>query len=148
MKPSLWLFVIIQKFDPKNPPHSTNLPTIRCTPVGDFYALDFGQCDVKRCTGRKLARFRFLKELRVGNGFGGIALSPVRHQCISKEDSDLITRKGLAVIDCSWARLGSIFNIHMCSNGRWGKPAGNGSDTGVAGYLSRIRRMAMRMVTM
>nr|GFD20579.1 hypothetical protein [Tanacetum cinerariifolium] len=26
----------------------------------------------------------------------------------------------------------SIFNIHMCSNGRWGKPTGNGSDTGVA----------------
>ncbi|GJS85680.1 ribosome biogenesis protein TSR3 [Tanacetum coccineum] len=88
-----------------------------------------------------------MQELRVGNGFGGIALSPVGQQCISREDSDLITRKGLAVVDCSWARLDnvpitklrcpaprlwSIFNIHMCSNGRWGKSAGNGSDTGVA----------------
>ncbi|GKD67942.1 ribosome biogenesis protein TSR3 [Tanacetum coccineum] len=82
-----------------------------------------------------------------------VGFRPVGHQCISREDSDLITRKGLAVVDCSWARLddvpftklryvllhvyvnkfkGSIFNIHMCSNGRWGKPAGNGSDTGVA----------------
>nr|XP_043631914.1 18S rRNA aminocarboxypropyltransferase [Erigeron canadensis] len=69
---------------------------------------DFGQCDVKRCTGRKLARFGFLKELKVGNGFGGIALSPVGQQCISKEDSDLITRKGLAVVDCSWARLDDV----------------------------------------
>ncbi|PWA74456.1 RNase L inhibitor protein-related protein [Artemisia annua] len=69
---------------------------------------DFGQCDVKRCTGRKLARFGFLKELRVGNGFGGVALSPVGQQCISREDSDLITRKGLAVVDCSWARLDDV----------------------------------------
>ncbi|XP_071706559.1 uncharacterized protein [Rutidosis leptorrhynchoides] len=69
---------------------------------------DFGQCDVKRCTGRKLARFGLLKELRVGNGFGGIALSPVGQQCISREDSDLITRKGLAVVDCSWARLDDV----------------------------------------
>lgn len=69
---------------------------------------DFGQCDVKRCTGRKLSRFGLLKELRVGNGFGGIALSPVGQQCISKEDSDLIKRKGLAVVDCSWARLDDV----------------------------------------
>ncbi|GKD99276.1 hypothetical protein Tco_1387260, partial [Tanacetum coccineum] len=26
----------------------------------------------------------------------------------------------------------SIFNRHVCSNRRWGKPEGNGSDTGVA----------------
>jgi pre-rRNA-processing protein TSR3 len=35
---------------------------------------DFGQCDVKRCTGRKLSRFGLLKELRVTNGFGGVVL--------------------------------------------------------------------------
>ncbi|GJS95991.1 ribosome biogenesis protein TSR3 [Tanacetum coccineum] len=45
------------------------------------------------------------QELRVGNGFRGVALSPVGQQCISREDSDLITRKGLAVVDCSWAQL-------------------------------------------
>ncbi|PWA58684.1 RNase L inhibitor protein-related protein [Artemisia annua] len=69
---------------------------------------DFGQCDVKRCTGRKLARFGFLKELRVMNGFGGVALSPVGQQCVSREDSDLITRKGLTVVDCSWSRLDDV----------------------------------------
>ncbi|KAF0911162.1 hypothetical protein E2562_007940 [Oryza meyeriana var. granulata] len=47
---------------------------------------DFGQCDVKRCTGRKLSRFGLLKELRVTNGFGGVVLSPVGTQCVSKED--------------------------------------------------------------
>ncbi|XP_062149054.1 uncharacterized protein LOC133857740 isoform X1 [Alnus glutinosa] len=69
---------------------------------------DFGQCDAKRCTGRKLSRFGLLKELRVNNGFGGIVLSPVGTQCVSKEDYSLMKRKGLAVVDCSWARLGDV----------------------------------------
>ncbi|WOL02731.1 hypothetical protein Cni_G11450 [Canna indica] len=69
---------------------------------------DFGQCDIKRCTGRKLSRFGLLKELRVTNGFGGVVLSPVGKQCVSKEDQPLIKRKGLAVVDCSWARLDDV----------------------------------------
>ncbi|KAK7318561.1 hypothetical protein RJT34_03264 [Clitoria ternatea] len=69
---------------------------------------DFGQCDAKRCTGRKLSRFGFLKELRVSNGFGGIVLSPVGNQCVSREDYSLIQMKGLAVVDCSWARLDDV----------------------------------------
>ncbi|CAI9109325.1 OLC1v1009128C1 [Oldenlandia corymbosa var. corymbosa] len=69
---------------------------------------DFGQCDAKRCTGRKLARFGLIKELRVGGGFGGIVLSPTGQQCVSREDQDLINRKGLAVVDCSWHRLEDV----------------------------------------
>ncbi|KAJ8447341.1 hypothetical protein Cgig2_013118 [Carnegiea gigantea] len=37
---------------------------------------DFGQCDAKRCTGRKLARFNLLKELRVTAGCGAPRLLP------------------------------------------------------------------------
>ncbi|KAH9669870.1 18S rRNA aminocarboxypropyltransferase [Citrus sinensis] len=47
-------------------------------------------------------------ELRVSSGFGGIVLSPVGTHCVSKEDYSLIKRKGLAVVDCSWARLGDV----------------------------------------
>ncbi|KAL2498765.1 RNase L inhibitor protein-related [Abeliophyllum distichum] len=50
---------------------------------------DFGQCDAKRCTGRKLA-------------------SPVGTQCVSIQDHELINRRGLAVVDCSWARLEDV----------------------------------------
>ncbi|PIA48022.1 hypothetical protein AQUCO_01400546v1 [Aquilegia coerulea] len=49
-----------------------------------------------------------MQELRVTNGFGGIVLSPVGKQCVSKEDHLLIKRKGLAVVDCSWARLSDV----------------------------------------
>lgn len=69
---------------------------------------DFGQCDAKRCTGRKLARFNLLKELRVTAGFGGIVLSPVGTHCVSREDYPLIKQRGLAVVDCSWARLSDV----------------------------------------
>ncbi|XP_019191212.1 PREDICTED: ribosome biogenesis protein TSR3 homolog isoform X2 [Ipomoea nil] len=50
----------------------------------------------------------FLQELRVNSGFGGIALSPAGSHCISREDHALIERKGLAVVDCSWARLDDV----------------------------------------
>ncbi|KAI3794516.1 hypothetical protein L1987_37148 [Smallanthus sonchifolius] len=90
---------------PADPAESEESPAVSKIQLAMW---DFGQCDVKRCTGRKLSRFGLLKELRVGNGFGGIALSPVGQQCISKEDSDLINRKGLAVVDCSWARLDDV----------------------------------------
>ena len=36
---------------------------------------DFGQCDAKRCTGRKLARMGLVKELRVQARFAGVALT-------------------------------------------------------------------------
>ncbi|KAF3440170.1 hypothetical protein FNV43_RR18449 [Rhamnella rubrinervis] len=97
-----------------------------------YVFFDFGQCDAKRCTGRKLSRFGLLKEtdgsqvllpwkdrkslrtfkrfleLRVNNGFGGIVLSPVGAHCVSREDHSLVKQRGLAVVDCSWARLDDV----------------------------------------
>ncbi|CAI0428265.1 unnamed protein product [Linum tenue] len=102
-------------------PHDQAPEEEAAAPTVQLAMWDFGQCDAKRCTGRKLARFGFLKEsiyftpfyhfdfeLRVNSGFGGVALSPVGTQCVSKEDLELIKRKGLAVVDCSWARLSDV----------------------------------------
>nr|AFK34770.1 unknown [Lotus japonicus] len=86
------------------------------TPKIKLAMWDFGQCDAKKCTGRKLSRFGMLKELRVSNGFGGIVLSPVGKSCVSREDYSLIQNKGLAVVDCSWARLDDVPFVRLrCS---------------------------------
>eukprot|EP00252_Welwitschia_mirabilis_P016681 TRINITY_DN3692_c0_g1_i4.p1 TRINITY_DN3692_c0_g1~~TRINITY_DN3692_c0_g1_i4.p1 ORF type:complete len:240 (+),score=54.80 TRINITY_DN3692_c0_g1_i4:363-1082(+) len=80
---------------------------------------DFGHCDIKKCTGRKLSRFGLLKELRLNQHFGGVVLSPTGSKCISKEDHFLLQKKGLAVVDCSWARLEDVpFITLRCSSPR------------------------------
>jgi len=66
---------------------------------------DVGQCDPKRCTGRKLSRFNMIETLRLGTRFNGIILSPMGTKCVSPEDKELVEQHGLAVIDCSWAKL-------------------------------------------
>ncbi|GBG61588.1 hypothetical protein CBR_g22385 [Chara braunii] len=69
---------------------------------------DFGQCDSKRCTGRKLVRLGFVRELRLQQRFCGISLSPAGVCCLSKADSEIVREHGIAVVDCSWARLDDV----------------------------------------
>eukprot|EP00899_Mesostigma_viride_P012514 jgi/Mesvir1/21263/Mv21664-RA.1 len=69
---------------------------------------DFGQCDSKKCTGRKLARFGLVKELRVQQRFTGVVLSPAGTRFVSREDAPLMEEKGVAVVDCSWASLETV----------------------------------------
>jgi ribosome biogenesis protein Tsr3 len=66
---------------------------------------DVNQCDPKRCTGRKLVRHGFVKPLKLGNHFGGIILSPIGQKCVSPEDKQIVLENGIAVVDCSWAKL-------------------------------------------
>ncbi|CAN1349167.1 18S rRNA aminocarboxypropyltransferase [Linum perenne] len=68
---------------------------------------DFGQCDAKRsCT--KMIVSNAVNTLVATNFRAGIACHPVGTQCVSKEDHSLIQRKGMAVVDCSWARLNDV----------------------------------------
>jgi pre-rRNA-processing protein TSR3 len=66
---------------------------------------DLNQCDPKRCTGRKLVRHGYVKPLKLGNHFGGIILSPIGQKCVSPEDRQIVMESGIAVVDCSWAKL-------------------------------------------
>lgn len=66
---------------------------------------DLNHCDPKKCSGRKLLRHNLIKNLKLGHRFPGVVLSPVGTQCVSPNDKEIIKKFGLAVIDCSWAKI-------------------------------------------
>ncbi|PPR01123.1 hypothetical protein CVT26_016065 [Gymnopilus dilepis] len=69
---------------------------------------DFDHCDPRRCSGKKLSRLGLIKELRVGSRFRGVVVSPKGKQVISPSDREIILAGGLAVVECSWARLDDV----------------------------------------
>jgi len=81
------------------------LTSMRLPPLAMW---DFEQCDAKRCTGRKLQRQGDLRVLSLNDRFRGVVLSPNATKAISNDDKALISEHGLAVVDCSWARLEEV----------------------------------------
>ena len=67
--------------------------------------LYFDQCDPKKCTGKKMERLGLLKEIKFSKNYGGILLTPTSKKICSIEDHDIIAKKGICVIDCSWAKF-------------------------------------------
>lgn len=69
---------------------------------------DFDHCDPRRCSGKKLARHGLIREMRVGQKFRGIVLTPNATQVLSPADRPILCEYGAAVVECSWARLDEI----------------------------------------
>ncbi|GLH13202.1 Ribosome biogenesis protein TSR3 homolog [Gryllus bimaculatus] len=84
--------------DDESPSYITSAPF-------DVAMWDMEHCDPRRCTGRKLFRHNLIKKLNLGQRFNGIVLTPIGQKCVSPSDRDIISQYGVAVVDCSWARL-------------------------------------------
>lgn len=69
---------------------------------------EFGQCDPKRCTGRKLHRFGLINVLPTQAFHPGIVLTPQGERAVSPADRETVVKKGVCVVDCSWARLDDV----------------------------------------
>ncbi|KRY53041.1 N-chimaerin, partial [Trichinella britovi] len=80
---------------------------------------DFNQCDVKKCTGRKLVRMGFVKSLRLGSFWSGISLTPTASCCLKPQDREIILKYGIAAVDCSWHNIeGTAFGKLKCKHAR------------------------------
>lgn len=66
---------------------------------------DLNHCDPKKCSGRKLSRLGIIENLRLGQKFPGVVLTPVGTNCVSPVDKEIVQLNGIAVVDCSWAKL-------------------------------------------
>ncbi|KAH8740742.1 Yor006cp-like protein [Cryptosporidium ryanae] len=81
---------------------------------------DFCQCDISKCSGRKLLRFKYAKRLehdkRYSRRWSGIILSPRAKKKLSLEDKDIVSKGGIGVIDCSWNKIEEI-PFHKIHNG-------------------------------
>ncbi|KAK7205202.1 hypothetical protein BZA70DRAFT_238709 [Myxozyma melibiosi] len=69
---------------------------------------DFDQCDPKRCSGKKLARLGLIRNLRVGQKFQGLVISPSGKFPVAPDDREILEEHGAAVVECSWACVNEI----------------------------------------
>lgn len=69
---------------------------------------DFEHCDPKRCSGKKLERMGMIKTLKVNQRFLGVCMTPNGQQAVSPNDREVVREHGLAVVDCSWAKLEDV----------------------------------------
>ncbi|MHC1624933.1 MAG: DUF367 family protein [Methermicoccaceae archaeon] len=73
------------------------------------------QCDPKKCTGRRLAKFGDVKLVRSIRGIprGSVLLNPFSEKALSREDSGA---KVLVVLDCSWEHAEEMFPLPHVRN--------------------------------
>jgi len=73
-----------------------------------LYIYHARQCDPKKCTGKKLARFHLAGIFSKTQGIprGSILLDPMAEQALSPADS---IAHGITVLDCSWEEVERVF---------------------------------------
>lgn len=85
----------------------------------DVAMWDLNHCDPKKCTGRKLERLGLIRSLKLGQRYPGLVLTPMGTHCINPMDKTIIETTGIAVVDCSWAKIDETpFNRMKTNNPR------------------------------
>ena len=69
---------------------------------------DFDHCDPKRCSGKKLERLGLITNLRIGQKFSGVVVSPNGKGVVCPNDREVVEANGAAVVECLWARLDEV----------------------------------------
>lgn len=78
------------------------------TPAMNLVVYHAAQCDPKKCTGKKLARFGLVRLTTHMNDLRRcLVLSPVSPKALSPADRDVAC---LAALDCSWERAEEVFS--------------------------------------
>jgi len=70
-----------------------------------LYAYDAGQCDPKKCTAKKLARFGLITSVNVMRKipYKTIVLVPIADKALSPADREFTN--SVTVFDCSWKKI-------------------------------------------
>jgi len=101
-----------------------------------LYVYDEHDCDPKKCTSRKMVKFKLVQELK---GFrslphSSIVLNPFSEKALSPEDKGIAHLHGIVVLDLSWANIDGLptFPKHVAQRSlpymlaanpvNWGKP--------------------------
>ncbi|MCJ1402876.1 ribosome biogenesis protein tsr3 [Xylographa trunciseda] len=97
-----------------NAPHHRSSPrnedgeSTRQKPSFKAACWDLEHCDPKRCSGKRLMHFGQMRELSIGQKFSGVVISPNAKRTISLVDRELMEQFGVAVVECSWARIKEV----------------------------------------
>jgi pre-rRNA-processing protein TSR3 len=93
--------------DPSHPTTELDSPS-RPRPAFKAAAWDLNHCDAKKCSGKKLMRLGFMRELHIGQKFAGVVISPKGKKLVSGADRELLEQFGAAVVECSWNRIDEV----------------------------------------
>ncbi|EPY54180.1 ribosome biogenesis protein [Schizosaccharomyces cryophilus OY26] len=69
---------------------------------------DFGHCNPNACSGKRLERLGCIRNLRIGQKFKGVVLTPNGKLTVSPADREFFDNGGASVVECSWAKIDEI----------------------------------------
>jgi len=106
-----------------------------------------GQCNPKRCTGKKMARFKLAKATNRWNKLKGyLVLSPFSEKALSPEDKRFVGR-GIAALDCTWSHAEEIFTkLHVRERALPFLVAANPINFGKPFQLSTVEAFAAALI--